>query len=82
MFQLHEGQHNNDPGDGGHEEAEDDIPSGLDTSFARGEPSRVDFFDSPIADNEGDVGQGIENGIGHGGEQGERTACRYGGIAL
>ncbi len=82
LFQLQEGHDNDDPGYGGHEEAEDNISRRFDASFARGESSRVDLFDGAITDYESDVGQGIKNGVGHGGEQGERTACRDGSIGL
>ena len=82
FFQLEEGKDDDDPGDGGHEEAEDDISRRFDPSFARGESSGIDPLDGAIADDEGDVGQGIEDGVGHGGEQRKRRTCRYGGISL
>ena len=70
-FEFEEGEHDDDEGDGGHEEAEDDVAGCFDAGFAGGEAPRVDVADGAVADHEGDVGEGVEDCVGHGGEEGE-----------
>ena len=38
--------------------------------------------DGAVADDEGDVGEGVEDGVGHGGEEGEGGAGGDGGVGL
>jgi len=66
---------------GDHDEAEADVAGRLDAGLARGELARVHAVDGLVADEEGQVGQGVEDGIGHGGEQGQR-AGRDGAVHL
>ena len=73
-FEFDEGEYDDDEGDGGHEEAEDDVAGGFDAGFARGEAARVDMADGAVADDEGDIGEGVEDCVGHGGEEGEGGA--------
>ena len=55
-FEFEEGKHDDDEGDGGHEEAEDDVAGCFDAGFARGEAAGVDVADGAVADHEGYVG--------------------------
>lgn len=68
---FHGGEDDDDEGNGGHKEAEDDVARRFDAGFPRGEAAGIDFLDGAVADDEGDVGQGVEDGVGHGGEEGE-----------
>lgn len=81
-FEFDEGEGDDDEGDGGHEEAEDDVAGGFDAGFAGGEAAGVDVADGAVADDEGDVGEGVEDGVGHGGEEGEGGAGGDGGVGL
>ena len=69
--EFHCGKDDEDEGDGGHEEAEDDVACCFNAGFAGGEAAGVDFFYGAVADDEGDVGHGVEDCVGHGGEEGE-----------
>ena len=69
------GEGNEDEGHGGHEEAEDDVPGGFYPRFACGEAVRVDVSDSFVAEDKRDVGQRVEDGVGHCGEQRQGAGC-------
>ena len=71
--EVAEGEGDEDEGDGGHEEAEDDVAGGFDAGLAGGEPARVDFRDRLVAEQEGQVGSRVEDGVGHGGEERKRA---------
>ena len=81
-FEFHEGKDDDDPRDGGHEEAEDNVAGGFDASFPRGKATGIDVSDRTIANDEGDVGQRVEDGVRHGGEEGERTSGGDGSVCL
>ena len=81
-FEFEEGEDDDDEGDGGHEEAEDDVAGCFDAGFSRGKAARVDVADGTVADHEGDVGEGVEDGVGHGSEEGEGGAGGDGGVGL
>ena len=80
--EFDEGEGDDDEGDGGHEEAEDDVAGCFDTRFAGGEAPGVDVADGAVADHEGEVGERVEDGVGHGGEEGEGGAGGDGGVGL
>ena len=63
-----DGEGDEDKGDGRHEEAEDDVSGGFYARFAGGEAVRIDVGDCFVAEDEGDIGERIEDGVGHGGE--------------
>jgi len=67
------GEGDEDEGDGGHEEAEGYVSCCFDASFAGGVLSAVDAGDGAVAEEEHDVGERVEDGVGHGGEEGERA---------
>lgn len=67
-------RHNNkNQRDGNHQEAERDISSILNASFARRESSRVYAINSPVAQDECQVAQRIKDRIRHRSEQRQRT---------
>lgn len=68
--EFHGGEDDEDEGDGGHEEAEDDVAGGFDAGLAGGETAGVDSLDRAVAGDEGEVGHWVEDGVGHGGEEG------------
>ena len=76
-----DGEGDEEEGDGGHQEAEDDVAGGFDAGFAGGEFARVHFGDGAVAEEEGEVGGWVEDGVGHGGEEGE-GAGSYGRVGL
>ena len=82
LAEFEQGEHDDDAGDGGHQEAEDDVAGGFDAGFARREAAGVDAANGAIAGDEGDIGEGVEDGVGHGGEEGEGAAGGYGGVDL
>ena len=67
--ELHDREDDDQEGNRGHEEAEDDIASGFNAGFAGGEAPRVDFADGAVADYKGDIREGVEYGVDHGGEE-------------
>lgn len=79
--QLAGGEGDEDKRDGGHEEAEADVACCFDAGFAGGELVGVDAVDGLVTDEQGQVGHGVEDGVGHGGEQRERTG-RDGAVDL
>lgn len=67
-------RHNNkNQRDRNHQEAERDISSILNASFARRESSRVYAINSPVAQDECQVAQRIKDGIRHRSEERQRT---------
>ncbi len=72
-YQVAEREGDEDEGDGGHEEAEDDVAGRFDASLTGGELARVNFGDRLVAEQESEVGSRVEDGVGHGGEQRERA---------
>lgn len=78
LGELHAREHDEDEGDGGHEEAEDDVARRLDAGFARGELARVDPPHGAVAQHQRDVGQRVEDGVRHGREQGQGARVRRG----
>jgi len=75
------GEGDEDEGDGRHEEAEGDVSCGFDAGFAGGVFAAVDAGDGAVAEEQHDVGERVEDCVGHGGEEGE-GARRDGGIHL
>lgn len=71
--EFHGREDDEDEGDGGHEEAEDDVAGRFDAGFARGETAGIDFPDGAVAGDEGEVGHRVEDRVGHGGEERERA---------
>lgn len=69
--ELLAGEGDQDERHGGHQEAKHDVADGFEAGLARGEPAGVDALDGAIGDDEGDVGHGVEDGVGHGGKQRE-----------
>ena len=65
------GEGDEDEGDGGHEEAENDVAGGFDAGFPGGECATIDSLDGFIGKEEGQIGHGVENRVGHGCEEGE-----------
>jgi hypothetical protein len=72
---------NDDDGNRDHEEAEEDIASRLDAGFAGGELAGVDALYGATAENQGQIGQRVEERVGHGGEQRQRQRG-HGGVQL
>lgn len=70
-----------DHGDGDHHEAEEDVPGVLDACLSAGELATVHAFDGTRRHDEGQVGQRVEERIGHGGEERQRLG-RGGGVEL
>ncbi|GAB1200234.1 hypothetical protein APSETT444_009604 [Aspergillus pseudonomiae] len=82
-----EGDDNGDDGgqmeiaNGRHEEAEADVAGCFDAGFAGGELAGVDAVDGLVTEEQGEVGHGVEDGVGHCCEEGER-ARRDGTVEL
>ena len=70
-----------DEGDGRHEEAEGYVAGCFDAGFAGGVFAAVDAGDGPVAEEEHYVGEGVEDRVGHRGEEGE-GARGDGGVDL
>ena len=66
--QIARGENNQDPRDGCHEEAEDNVARRFDPGLSRRESPRVNRLDGAIADDEGHVRHGVEDGVRHGRE--------------
>ena len=67
-------RHNNkDQRDGYHQEAERDVASILNSSFARREPSGIYAVNGPVAQNECQIAQRVKDGIRHRGEECQRA---------
>lgn len=75
------GKGNNNEGDGSHEKAKDYVADRLETGLAGGEATRINAANGPVGEDEGEVAERVEDGIGHGGEERQRTR-RYGGVEL
>lgn len=73
LDQVADGEGDEDEGDGGHEEAEADVACCFNAGFPGGELAGVDAVDGLVAEEEGEVGAGVEDGVGHGGEEREGT---------
>ncbi len=81
-LEFEQREHDDYKADRGHEEAEDDIARGLDPGLAAGEAAGVYMLDGAVANDERDVGHGVEDGVGHGGEEGEGAPARDGAVDL
>lgn len=75
LDQFTDGEGDNDERDGRHEEAEADVTRRFDAGFAGGKLAGVDTVDGLIAEEQGEVGHGVEDGVGHCCEEGERARC-------
>ena len=69
--QFADRESNQDERNGRHKETKTDIACCFDTGFASRELARIDTVDGLVAQKEGQVGHGVEDGVGHCGEQGE-----------
>lgn len=78
---LANGEGNDDERNGSHEAAEADIAGGFNTRLASREFTRVYSIDGFIAQQQGQVGHGVEDGVRHGGEQRQRSRG-YGTVDL
>lgn len=65
--------HDDDEGDSAHEEAEDDVARRLDARLAGREATRIDAVDGATCEDECEIGQRIEDGVGHCGEDRQRA---------
>lgn len=72
---------NDDERHGRHDEAEGNVSDRLETGLSRGEPAGVHALDGAVGQDERYVAQGVEDGVGHGGEERE-GAGRNGGVEL
>lgn len=61
-----DGDDDQDGGHAAHEEAEHDVAGVLQAGFAGGVLPGVDFIDGAVGDDEENVGEGVEDGVGHG----------------
>jgi hypothetical protein len=68
---LADGFHNDDDGHGDHERAETEVARGFDARLAAGEFTAVDARDGAVAHDQGEVGERVEERVGHGGEERE-----------
>lgn len=62
-----------DQGNGDHQETERDVAGILNTSLARRKSSGIDPIDRSGAQDEGQITEGIEDGVRHCGEQRQRA---------
>lgn len=66
------GRHDDqDQTDRAHEEGEDDVARRRDARLARRKAARIHLLDGAVAEQQHDVGERVEDGVGHGGEEGE-----------
>ena len=71
--EISNGEGDQDERNGGHEEAEDDVASGLDARFTCGVLARIDSRDGFVAQDECKVRHWVEDCVGHCCEEGERA---------
>ena len=72
-YQFANGEGDDDERNGGHKEAEADVASGLDAGLSSRELARIDAIDGLVAEQEGQIGHGVEDRVGHCGEERERS---------
>jgi hypothetical protein len=76
-----DGLDNDDDRDGDHQGAETQVPGCFDARFAAWEFAPINSSNGAIAQDQREVGQWVEEGVGHGSEQGQRFGAD-GGVEL